>query len=213
MNVGTHTCPNCQHISVMETTSGRYYTCGSCDQAFIEYDSKPDKPEEFVAKAETMSPILIGSKGRTESDSFTVKGCITLFQERTTVNLHSITFSTGKDGLIVECDGEYSVITIINEHPQQNLKETRVGKETDINVFGKAFCYSVDKTDCIALKGEGKWFFNRFTASLFCSFYSQNKNAAFCFFAKDCSALLLGKFYTFNELNLTPTRSINEWYK
>lgn len=213
MSLGTHNCPHCGHLSVVEVRAGYYYSCSSCQQVFIEYDAKPARPEEIVKDAETMSPILIGSKGKVNGESFTVTGCISLFQERTTVNLHAITWSYGLPGLIVECDGDYSLISTIDEEPQQNLKDTRLGRTIAIKNFGDAYCYSVDRTRYLSLKGEGKIPFEKLTASLFCFYYSENQKSAFCIFIKEKTTLFTGKFYTFSELNLAPTRSLHDWYK
>jgi hypothetical protein len=213
MSLEPHICPHCKHMHVMAIVRDRYYTCIACNKVFIEYDAKPATPEDIIEAAETMSPILIGSKGKVNSEVYTITGCVTLLQNRTTVNLYSVLWINGKEGFLIECDGEYSLITVIDENPGRNLKETKAGKEIDINDIGSAYCYSIDRTVYISLKGEGKLAFDKFTNSIFCSYYSKNKNAAFCFFAKDKMLLLLGKFYTFNELNLSPTRLINDWCK
>ena len=129
------------------------------------------------------------------------------------VNLYAILYSHGLYGFILECDGDYSLIDHVNEHPSSKLKEARVGKEIDMNDFGMAYCYCLDKTNYIALKGKGKMIFPKFENSIFCSFYSKDQKVAFCFFSKEHTTLLLGKLYALSELNLSSTRPINDWYK
>lgn len=213
MSLGTHTCPNCQHVSVMEVRPQHYYTCAACKQSFIEYNTTPEKPEIIIPKTETMSPVLMGSKGKMNGEQFTVSGCVTLFQERTTVNLYSVLWAHGLYGFIIECDGDYVLTSFVDETPEKSLKETKVGSNITIASFGKAYCYSVDKTKYISLKGEGWFPFERLSASLFCSYYSEKQKAAFGIFVKEKITLLTGKFYTFNELNLSPARSSHDWYK
>ena len=140
-------------------------------------------------------------------------GCVTLFQSRTTINLFSIKWNTGLFGCLLESDGDYHLITSINQKPGTELKNTKLGKEIEMANFGKAYCYYIDKPEYIAIKGYGKLVFEKFTNSIFCSYYSQDKKVAFCFFSKEHISLLTGRIYDFKELNLSPTRSINDWYK
>lgn len=213
MDFGTFTCPYCNTINATEARNNHFYSCSSCSQVYIKYESPLAKPEEIVSESETMSPIMLGSKGKINGETFEVTGCVTLFQSRTTINLFSIKWNTGLFGCLLESDGDYHLITNINQKPGTELKNTKLGKEIEMANFGKAYCYYIDKPEYIAIKGYGKLVFEKFTNSIFCSYYSQDKKVAFCFFSKEHISLLTGRIYDFKELNLSPTRSINDWYK
>ncbi len=213
MDLGTFTCPHCNAVNATEARNNHYYNCSSCNQVYIKYETPIAKPEKIVTESETLSPILIGSKGKVNDESFEVTGCVTLFQSRTTINLFSIKWNTGLFGCLLECDGDYNIITTINQKPNKTLKNTTVGKEIEISDFGPAYCYCSDRPEYIAIKGYGKLVIEKYTNTILCSYYSQNKKVAFCFFTKEHTSLLTGKLYDFTELNLSPTRSINDWYK
>jgi hypothetical protein len=82
MDFGTFTCPYCNTINATEARNNHYYNCSSCNQVYIKYESTLAKPEEIVTESETMSPIIIGSKGKIHGETFEVTGCVTLFQNR-----------------------------------------------------------------------------------------------------------------------------------
>jgi hypothetical protein len=213
MDFGTFTCQYCSSINATEVRNNHYYNCSFCNHVYINYENTLAKPEEIISESETMSPIIIGSKGKINGETFEVTGCVTLFQKRTTINLFSIKWNTGLFGCLLEFDGEYNVITSINENPSKELKNTKLGKEIEIIGFGKAYCYCIDKPAYIAIKGNGKLVFEKYSNSFLCSYYSQNKKVAFCFFNREHTSLLTGTQYNFNELNLSPTRAINDWHK
>jgi hypothetical protein len=212
MTIGTHICPHCKTKSTTDISGNHYDTCRSCGRAFIKYDPTPLN-EELIESTETMSPIIIGSKGNIGQDNYEVTGSITIFLNRSTVNLYSILYEYGLYGFILECDGDYTLIDHVNEQPPGNLKETRLAKVIEIKDFGAAYCFCLDKTNYISIKGSGKMIFPKFTNAILTSFYSKNKKVAYCFFSKDSTTLLIGKLYPFDELNLTTTRSLNDWYK
>ena len=145
MAVGTHICAHCKTETVLYISGNHFDTCNSCHRAFIKYDSVNLKKDDILETCETLSSIIIGSKGKIGPDTYTVTGCITLFQNRTTINLYAILYNHGLYGFIMECDGDYSLIDHVNEHPSSKLKEARVGKGVEINDLGMAYCYCLDK--------------------------------------------------------------------
>ena len=103
MGIGTHICAHCKTETVLDISGNHYDTCNSCRSAFIKYDSVTSSVEDIIEPCETLSPIIIGSKGKIGADTYTVTGCITLFQNRTTVNLYAILYNHGLYGFILEC--------------------------------------------------------------------------------------------------------------
>lgn len=173
----------------------------------------PSSPEQMISECETMSPIIIGSKGKINNESFEVKGCITLFQTSKVVNLHTILWYNGLYNYILECEGDYSLLNFTDENPNPALKTIKVDKVIELKDFGKAYCYSLDRITLISLKGDGKLPFHKLCRSVLGSFYSVNSKTAYCFYSKEKTFLLTGTFYKLEELNLTQTRTLNEWYK
>lgn len=219
MAFGEFTCPYCNVVIASDLGEGRFVECNTCHKSSVKDGSSSRNSEALVEDAETLSPIIIGSKGKVNGDTFEVIGCITLYQLRTSLNLFSILWNNGSEGYLIDWDGDYAILSksqqILNKTVNLDdlLKRTKLDGEIDIPEFGMAYCYFIDKIESIAIKGTGKAAFEKYTNSVFCAYFSEKGKVAYSFISKSSCSLLTGISYEFNELNLNQTRTINGWYK
>lgn len=213
MNLETNTCLYCNAIHASEARANYFYTCLSCNQTYIKYDALPTSPEDMLRESETMSPIILGARGKINNEFFEITGSITLFQTTKVVNIHTLLWYNGLYKYLIECDGDFSLIEYINELPDSNVRLVKVGKDIVLKEFGNSYCYSLDRTTLITLNGEGKLPFPKLTGSIFGSFLASDKKVAFCFFSKEKTHLLTGKFHELKEFNLSQIRTLHDWCK
>jgi DNA-directed RNA polymerase subunit RPC12/RpoP len=210
MSTVQNTCPHCNATLSQELMESHFYTCAQCKKPFIYPHA--DFKETVVPYTETFSPIIVGSSGKAKSEYFKIKGCITLFHYNGIVNLYAILWQNGTYSYLIEKEGTYAVIDIIDDNPPANIRNAKLGKHIEVEKYGSLYCYSDCKPDCIALKGEGKVFFPRLNNSLFCSFYSQNQKAIYILFSKKSTYLLEGDFYKLEDLHLSDVRNAKAWH-
>jgi hypothetical protein len=191
----------------------QYYTCPSCHELFIHYQVSPSSGETVFKELETGSAIVNGSSGKVADRGFVVSGCTSLFLERSTFNLHSIQWSDSLQGFLIENDGDFFIVDAMIDAKPGNFKKVNAGKESEILSFGKAYCYSMDKIASISLSGSGKLAFSKYTGSVCCGFYKGTHEGAYAFISKEEVSFLSGKFYEFQDLNLSPVKALHEWYK
>jgi hypothetical protein len=190
-----------------------YYSCPSCNDLFIHYNKSPVSGETIFKELETASPVAIGSRGKAGDKGFVVSGCASIFLERSMLNIHSIQWNDGLPGFLIENDGDFFIVDAIVESKPGSFKKVNPGKESEILNFGKAYCCSMDKISYISLCGTGKLAFLKYTGSVCCGFYKGTNEGAYAFISKDDVSFLSGKFYEFQDLNLSPVKALHAWYK
>lgn len=206
----SNTCPHCQTPIYKELRAEHFYTCENCKKPFIHSDTT--LKESLVPYTETLSPIVIGSRGKIKSESFEITGCITLFQNNSVVNLFCLLWQHGLYGFLIETEGKYSVTDFIDEKPSQSLRMAKLGKTLDIEKYGSLYCFSTSKTEEVSLNGEGKLYFPALRNSLFCSFFNTNKKVIYAVFSRTETFLLSGNFYKLEELNLSSVKNGKAWH-
>lgn len=210
MSLVSNNCPHCTAIVPKELRSDHFYTCVACKKPFILSGDATGK-ETLVTYNETLSPIVIGSTGKVASESFQVTGCITLFQNDTVINVHTILWNHGLYGYIVEWEGKFSLIREVNENPPEVLRNTKLGRIVDLERYGRLYCHTSTKTNAISLKGEGKLFNLKQTNALFAGFYHNKKKAVFAAFSRTKSILFYGDYFNLKDLQLTNIRTFSNW--
>lgn len=190
-----------------------YYTCSACREVFIHDEAVKTSGETIYKALETVSPIVISSRGKAGDKAFTVTGCASIFMERSMFNIHSIQWSDGLPGFLIENDGDFFIAEDLREIHPNAFKKVNPGKEAELSAFGKGYCYSMDKVSYISLSGTGKLAFPTYTGSVCCGFYKEKNEGAYAFITREEASFLSGKFYEFKDLNLSPIRAIHEWYK
>jgi len=207
----SHICPHCMQPTEHALRDLFYYTCRSCAEVFIHYDSRPTVPEALFKLVETCSPVAIGSRGKAGGRAFEVSGTATLFQERGMILVHALVWEDVLPGFLIEDGSNFFVVDAVQSLDPTLFKKTGLGKIREIAAFGKAYCYSMDKIGCIALSGTGKLAFPKYSQSVCCSFYKENDKGAYAFISKSEASFLSGKFYNFGVLQLSPQRSLHDW--
>jgi hypothetical protein len=81
MAFGEFTCPYCNVVIASDLGEGHFVECNTCLKSSVKDGSSSRNSEALVEDAETLSPIIIGSKGKVNGDTFEVIGCITLYQK------------------------------------------------------------------------------------------------------------------------------------
>ena len=80
--------------------------------------------------------------------------------------------NTGLFGCLIEYDGDYNIITDINQTPDKTLKNTTVGK-IEIKGLWSAYCYYTDRPEYIAIRDTVNQLLKNYTNTIFCSYYSK----------------------------------------
>lgn len=191
----------------------QYYTCSNCREVFIYDDTFKVSGEVVFKELQTLSPIVMNSRGKLGDKAFTVTGCTSIFLERSMFNIHSIEWSNNLPGFLIENDGDFFIMEDIRTIHPNAFKKVNPGKEAELSAFGKGYCYSMDKITYISLSGTGKLAFPKYTGAVCCAFYKGTKEGAYAFISREEASLLSGKFYEFQDLNLSPAKTIHEWYK
>lgn len=209
----TDTCPHCKTPIGQMLRDEHYYSCSNCQEVFIHDDAFKISGEIIFKALETASPIVISSRGKAGDKAFVVSGCTSVFLERSMFNIHSLQWNDGLPGFLIENDGDFFVAEDVRKIHPNAFKKVNPGKEAELSAFGKGYCYSMDKVSYISLSGTGKLAFSTYTGSVCCGFYKENNEGAYAFITREDASFLSGKFYEFKDLNLSPARAIDEWYK
>lgn len=209
----TDTCPHCRTTMGQRLRNEQYYTCSNCGETFIYNDAFKLSGEIVFKSLQTLSPVVTNSHGKLGDKAFTVTGCTSVFLERSMFNIHSIEWSNSLTGFLIENDGDFFITEAIRTIHPNAFKKVNPGKETELSAFGKGYCCSMDKITYISLSGTGKLAFPKYTGAVCCGFYKEKAEGAYAFISKEEASLLGGKFYEFQDLNLSPARAIHEWYK
>ncbi len=208
MSLTGNNCPHCKAPIIKELRADHFYSCSDCKKTFV-FSTDTSSKDTFVPYNETLSPIVIGSVGKIKSESFEVTGCITLYQNDTVINLHTILWNYGLYSYIIEWDGKFSLISEINENPPAHLRNAKLGKSLDLERYGSIYCYASSKTESVSLSGEGKLFLKKQNNTLFSGFYHTQKKAVFAAFSRTESALFYGDFFELEDFHFSNTRLFN----
>lgn len=204
-------CPHCNSSINNELRDDYFYTCDNCQKPFIYKTDKSVIREYINSETEILSPVLIGSKGKYQAESFRVTGSIILYKTRTVMAIHSVLLNNDTYNFIVETEGHYCYINYVSLYNDAQIRKSAVGKSIMIDTVGKAFCNIMDKVLSIALVGSGKLPVPFLTDAIWCSYLMSAKKANFIVATKDQINLLSGKYIDIDELNLNPIRNYNDW--
>lgn len=211
MTPASHICPHCKQPTEHALRDLFYYTCRSCSETFVYYEDAPAVREALFKPVESFSPVAIGSRGKAGGRAFEVSGTVTLFQERGMMLVHALVWEGTFPGFLIEDGSNFFAVDAVQSLNPALFKKTSPGKVREIASFGKAYCYSMDKIGCVALKGTGKLVFPKYSHSICCSFYKDRDKGAYAFISRSEVSFLSGNFYNFEALQLSPQRSLHDW--
>jgi hypothetical protein len=196
-------CPECNSTLQVDTAPLIFQTCDQCHSTvFSDINNK----EKISKHTETLSPIIVGSRGSIDFKHFIVTGCIVLFQPQMVVNCYFIQWSDGKESYLIENEAELSLVQINDTTLSPRFKTAAPGKQVELFPGKVTFCFNISTIKFIGMKGHGRLPMEKISGSFFCVFLHERQYPLFMIINKEDQVLLSGKFITLKDLNLSPQR-------